>query len=179
MRLYEVAVEGLELERILEESGGELDEETEKRFDALLAGGKHVINAACCVRRNLLADAEACKAEATRLFERARGYARQVESLESRILAAVVCGFSNPAKPGEGKLKTDIFTVWSQTSPPTKEYTLAADVDINVLAEEEPDLVRTTRELNKTQCKELEKAESLPTSIVSTPKPGTQYLRIT
>jgi hypothetical protein len=169
----------MELERILEETGGELDEITEARFDALLKGGKHIINSACMVRRNLMADAEACRAEAQRLWDRAKGYEKQVTSLESRILAAVVCGFGNPLKPGEGKVSTDLFTVWSQTSPPTKEYTLAPDVDMIQLAESSPDIVRTTRELNKSALNELTKdGGALPPEIVATPKLGNQFLRI-
>ena len=171
MRLYEVMTEGLELERILEESGGELDEATEARFDTLLSGGKEIIYAACCVRRNLMADAEACRIEAQRLWERQKSYEKQVASLENRVLQAVKAAFG-------GKLKMAGFSVWVQKSPDGTEYALAADVDMIELSTKREDIVRTTRELNKSALNELAKAGELPPEIVGTARPGKEFLRV-
>jgi hypothetical protein len=171
MNLYETTIEGLEIQRLLEDSGGELDEALEARFDALLSGGKEIITAALCVRRNLMADAEACRIEAQRLWERQKGLEKQVASLEARVLGAVIAAFG-------GKLKTPLFSVWTQTSPATRSYALAPDVDMVKLAETRPDIVRTTRELSKSSLNDLVKAGELPPEIVSEEIPGHPYLRV-
>ena len=171
MNLYETTIEGLEMQRLLEDSGGELDEALEARFDALLSGGNEIITAALCVRRNLMADAEACRIEAQRLCERQRGLEKQVESLEKRVMTAVKAAFG-------GKLKTPLFTTWVQKSPDGTEYALAADVDMIELSTKREDIVRTTRELNKSALNELAKAGEWPPAIVGTARPGKEFLRV-
>lgn len=170
--LYEVAVEGAELERMLEESDGELTPELEQRFDAFLAGGKDKINAALCVRRNLEAEMEMCRKEAARLAARAASVERNRARLSERILAAVDFGFG-------GKVKTAQFTAYGQTSGEGHEYTLAPDCDILALHKTSPDLVRMQVELNKAALNAaLKDGEAIPREIHVEAVPGKRFLQV-
>lgn len=167
--LYELTMEGQMLMEHLAATDGELTPELEAQFDELLRSGKDKLNGAACVVRSLEANAEACKAEATRLLQRSASFVRQAESLKGRMLAAVDAAF-------DGKVKTPLFTIWGQTSAPTVAFEIAADADLGKV---NPELVRTRMELDRARCQELHKAGvSLPREIAVMEKPGTRYLRI-
>jgi hypothetical protein len=172
LTLYDVGVEGAEIERLLIEADGELTPEIEARLDAHLAGGKNKIVAAAMVVRMLEASAATCDAEAKRLKDRAASFENQVAVLKARMLFAVDAGFN-------GKLKTDLFTIWGQTSASTTSFDLAPDADIAKVAETRPGLVCTTLALDKQLiASEYKLGVELPPEIVATEKPGTRFLRI-
>lgn len=169
MTLYQVTTEGLELNDLLAQMDGELTPELEARFDAFLRTGKDKLNAAACVVRQMETDAEACKNEGNRLYERAAMFSREAEALKARMLAAVDAAF-------DGKVKTPLFTIWGQTSAPTISFEVAPDADLGKI---DPDLVRTKLELNKQRCMELHKGgDALPREIAVMERPGSRYLRI-
>jgi hypothetical protein len=170
--LYELTMDGLQLMDTLEATGGELTPELEAIFDEYLRTGKDKINSAACVVRELEAKSKSCKDEGDRLYDRAAMFTREADALKGRILAAVDAGF-------DGKLKTAMFTIWGQTSASTIGFELAADADLQQVAANDPDLVRTTIDLNRARLKELHMAGAeLPRAIAVSEKPGTRYLRI-
>lgn len=170
--LYELTMDGLQLMDTLEATGGELTPELEAQFDEYLRTGKDKINSAACVVREIEAKSKSCKDEADRLYDRAAMFTREAEALKGRILAAIDAGF-------DGKLKTAMFTIWGQTSAPTIAFELAADADLKKIAADDPELVRTTLDLNRPRLRELhENGEELPRAIAVVEKPGTRYLRI-
>lgn len=173
MRLYEIAVEGLELERILEETGGELTPELEARFDELLKAGPEKIEAAICVVRNLQAEAEAAKTEEQRFAKMRKSAERQVESLKTRIMYAVDAAFS-------GKIKTPVGTARCQTAKETTTYSLAPDVDMVKFAANVPMLVKTEYSLSTQALNDHRKLTgTLPPEILADDKPGKRFLVIT
>lgn len=171
MTLYEVGLEGLELNQILSECDGELTPDLEQRLDIFLKGGKAKIDAACMVVRSLDASAEACMAEAKRLDDRAGMFSADAKRLKSRILGAVDAGF-------DGKVKTDMFTVWGQTSAETFSVDVAADCDLKKLHEADPELVKVGYSLDKAKCRQIIKDGATINGVTVTENPGTRYLRI-
>jgi hypothetical protein len=172
MKLYDIAVEGLELERILEETGGDLTPETEARFDELLKSGPDKINSACCVIKNLTANASALKDEEKRLADRRKSLERQVDSLKGRILIAVDCAFS-------GKVKTPMFTVWGQDAAGTVSIALAADVDAAELAKVNPTLMQTSYSINNAAVKDHKKLTGeYPAEFSVEETPGKRFLQV-
>jgi Siphovirus Gp157 len=172
MNLYEIAVEGAEMEQMLEETGGVLTPELEARFDALLKGGKEKIEAALCVRQNMKAEAKAAKEEATRLAGRAASLEKQVAKLSERVLIAVDWAF-------DGKIKTPRFTAYGTTGADGYEYTLAPDCDIVELHKANPEIVRMNVELNRAALNQLVKdGEALPQEIHVEPVPGKRWLNV-
>jgi len=172
MRLYEIALEGELLDEILTRSQGEIDPETEERFDRLLREGPEKIEAAACVVMNLESDAEACEKEAQRLQKRAASLKGQASRLKGYMSTAVDFAFS-------GKVKTPRFTVWTQKSAGFTGFDLAPDADIEMVREMAPDLVRAEFSLDKKKLLEMHrKGEPLPRCIQYTENPGTKSLRI-
>jgi hypothetical protein len=171
MSLYEVGVEGLELEIILSANDGELTPELELRLDSFLKSGKEKINAACMVVRSLDASAKACVDEAKRMSDRAGSFSKDCDRLKSRILGAVDAAF-------DGKVKTDLFTVWGQSSAATFAVDIEADCDLKALHAVDPDLVKVGYSLDKAKCRELIKAGIEIVGVTVIENPGTRYLRI-
>jgi hypothetical protein len=172
MSLYEIGVEGLELNEILTASDGELTPDTEQRLDAFLKSGKEKIDAACKVVQSLEASANSCLEEAKRLNERASSFLRNRDSLKSRILGAVDAAF-------DGKVKSNLFTVWGQTSVPTIAFDVAPDADLASIQKVYPEVVRTKYELDKQTLKSMRaQGQTLPNAVTVTENPGTRYLRI-
>lgn len=169
--LYDVALEGAEINDILAANDGELTPELEERFDALLRLGPNKIDAACMIALELSATAEACRSEAKRLTDRATSFDRNEATLKSRILGAVDAAFG-------GKLKTQMFTVWGQNAADTFTVDIAADVDLKKLHEADPELVKVGYSLDKAKCRQLIKDGSTINGVTVTENPGTRYLRI-
>jgi hypothetical protein len=171
MNLYEIAVEGLELERILEETGGELTPELEQRFDSLLQG-KDKIDAALCVRRRLELEAGVCRQESERLRARAASLEGQKETLTRRVLIAIDCAFG-------GKLKTARFSAWGQNCAPVKEYRMTADADFAVFCDQYPQFSRVSRDLNKAAlAAHIKDGGKLPPEIEVDEFPGKRILQV-
>lgn len=172
MSLYDIAKEGMELEEILVASDGEITPEVEARLDEFLKQGKERIDAACMVVRGLEASAKACDDEAGRLSARAKSFERNRDMLKARILGAVDAAF-------DGKVKTNLFTVWGQTSADTVAFEVAPDADLASIQRVYPELVRTKYELDKLTCKSmLAQGEVIPSAVSVTENPGTRFLRI-
>jgi hypothetical protein len=172
MNLYQVAIEGAEMERILEESGGELTPELEKRFDELLKGGKDKIEAALYVRQNLKADIDSCEKEAARLAARAASLKKQCQRLQERVLIAVDWAF-------DGKVKTAKFTAYGTTGADSYEYSLVEDCDLVEFQKANPDLVRMSIDLNRSALNQLLKdKEALPEEIHAEKIPGKRWLNV-
>ncbi len=170
--LYDVGVEGLELNSILMESDGELTPETEARLDAFLKSGKGKIDAACMVVQSKKASEDALQREIDRLVARKQSFERDRKQLESRILGAVDAAF-------DGKVRTILFTAWGQTSAPTVGFDVSPDADLAEMQKVYPEVVRTKYELDKTKLKSMAaQGLILPTAVTVTENPGTRYLRI-
>ena len=168
MNLYELTIEGAEINRILTENEGELTPELESRLDAILGEGKDKVEAAAMVVRSLETSAEACSAEAARLSKRSKSYEEQVDKLKLRMLYAVDGAFG-------GKVKTDKFTIYGQNSADTVAFDVAPDADLSKI---DPSVVRTTYALDKIALKERYKAGTVPPEVTATPMPGKRSLRI-
>lgn len=172
MRLIDVAAEGMEIERILMESEGELTPELESRMDALLAVGADALDNAAWVVRKLTADAALCASEAERFQQRKASFENAAAILKGRMLFAVDTTFN-------GKAKTAKNTIWGQTSAATTSFDIAPDADLAKLAETNPGIVRTTLSLDKQVLKmKHDSGQALPAEINVQDKPGTRYLRI-
>lgn len=170
--LYQVTQEGMELEAILTEAGGELTEDLEARLDSFLKSGEKKVTAACMVVQSLKAAEDACRNEAKRLQERAEMYNRNVRRLQDRILWAIDGAFG-------GKLKTPLFTVYGQTSGATKTYDVAPDADLVAMQKLFPQVVRVKYELDRLALKSMAaQGLILPTAVTVVENPGTRYLRI-
>jgi hypothetical protein len=92
--------------------------------------------------------------------------------LESRILGAVDAAF-------DGKVKTNLFTVWGQTSAETVGFDIAPDADLASIQKAYPEVVRTKYELDKKTLKAMrEQGDALPNAVTVIENPGTRYLRI-
>lgn len=169
MKLYEIPVEFGLLEQALIENDGELTPELEKSLDDFLKSGKEKIEGGAMVVRGLEMDAEACKAEAKRLQERAAALEKNADRLKKLVLHALDGAFG-------GKIKTALFTIWGQTSAPTINLDLEPGADLACLPEQ---FVRVKRELAKDVVKEtLKRGEAIPEEIIVTEVPGMRYLRV-
>jgi hypothetical protein len=170
--LYAVGIEGAEIEALLIEGDGELTPELEARLDAFLSSGKDKLTGAAMVVRGLEASAANCEAEAKRLKERAQSFDNNAKTLKSRMLFAVDAAF-------DGKVKTDLFTIWGQNSAATVAFDVAPDADLAKIAEANPGIIRTTLSLDKQVLKMKHDAgEELPSEVTVMENPGTRYLRI-
>lgn len=148
MSLYDVALEGMQLEEILTANDGELTPELEERFDRLLREGPHRIEAAAMAARSLESDAAVCETEAARLKERAASLTRQAKRLKERMTLALDAAFG-------GKVKTALFTIWTQKAPDSLAIDLAAEFTAEQLREEYPGYVKTECSLNRAAIREV------------------------
>jgi hypothetical protein len=169
MKLYEIPVEFAVLETALIERDGELTPELEKQLDEFLRAGKDKLEGGAMVMRGLEMEAEACRAEAKRLTERATSLDNNVGRLKKLILYALDGAFG-------GKVKTALFTIWGQTSATVTNLDLAPGTDLAELPES---FVRITRALAKDAVKEaLKRGEKIPDEIIVSEVPGTRFLRV-
>jgi hypothetical protein len=173
MKLYDLPAIADDIEAELLESCGELTPELEQRIAAFVAEGKGKIEAAAIVVKSLEANAEVCKTEAKRLSERGAGLEKSAERLKALILFAVDNGFG-------GRVRTELYTVWAQSSAATISFELKPDADIYLLSAQEPWCVRMRDpELDRVALKEAVKGgRELPYCVTATENPGTRYLRI-
>jgi len=172
MNLYELTIEGAEINRILTENEGELSPELEARMDELLTAGPDKLEAAAMVVRQLEASRDACADEAERLAKRAKSFDANIDSLKLRMLYAVDAAFS-------GKLKTDKFTIYGQSSPDRVSFEVAPDADLKSISDFAPELVRAKYELNKTALAErYKRGDILPNAITPVTVPGKRSIRI-
>lgn len=198
--LYEVALEGMQIEDILIANDGELTPELEERLDALLKEGPKRIEAAAMVVRTLELSAEACKEEAKRLTDRKASLEGQADRLKKRIVVALDAAFN-------GKVRTDLFTVWAQNAADQIEVELSPEFTLEMLKEDHPELVETKLSIKKDPAKAIWKQHGqealtahvilsdpeatkdqkeaaqhivslIPEGLTFTDKPGVRYCRI-
>ena len=170
--LYGLSAEGLAIFDMLEESLGELTPDLERRLDALMLEGPERLEAAAMVVRSLEANAMACEAEAQRLRERAKAFDAQSDRLKLRMTKCLDVAF-------HGKVKTPLFSIWTQKSADRTVADLVPGVTVEMLHQERPDLVRVKMELDREKCVAAWKAaEKLPELILFEEKEGSRYVRI-
>lgn len=170
--LYDISLEGLQIADLLTENEGELTPEIEQRIDALMQAGPGRVEAAAMVVRNLEADADACKAEAQRLIERAQSFENNAKRLKDRMTIALDCAFN-------GKVKTARFTLWTQKAADTVAFDLHEGFTVDMLEEDLPAAVRIKKELDKRALREMYEAGlQLPESVFVEETIGKRYVRI-
>lgn len=151
MTLYDLSVEGMQIEDMLTAAEGELTPELEERFDALLREGPQRIEAAAMVVRGLEASAAVVKDEEGRLRERRMSLEKQADKLKDRMVFATDAAFS-------GKVKTALFTIWTQKAADSTSIALDEAYTIDQLREERPELVKTECSIDNAAVRQLLKA---------------------
>lgn len=170
--LYDLTAEGLEIFDMLEDNLGELTPELEQRLDKLMLEGPERIEAAAMVVRSMESNAAACEAEADRLRQRAKAFDAQVDRLKKRMTLCLDSAFS-------GKVKTPLFSVWTQKSADRTVADLVPGVTAEMLHQERPDLVRVKMELDREKAVSDYKAgKPLPELLLFEEKEGSRYVRI-
>lgn len=170
--LYDLTREGLELFDMLADNLGELTPDMEQRLDALMLEGPARIEAAAMVVRTLEANASACEAECQRLRERAKAFDEQASRLKVRMTKCLDTAFS-------GKVKTPLFSIWTQKSADRTLADLVPGVTPEMLHEERPDLVRVKMELDREKCvSEFKAGRPLPDLVLFEEKEGSRSVRI-
>lgn len=177
-KLYDIPMELAAFEAELLDADGVVTEDLEARWKDFVAGGKAKIEAAAMVVRTLEASAESCAEEAQRLKARGEAQENNARRLKDLMITAVDA-FGGAASPDCGKVKTSLFTIWTQNSAKTLSIEPAAGANLEELEEQCPSFVRTVRELNKKVIKEdYEAGKPMPDCLVIEEKPGSHYLRI-
>lgn len=171
--LYDLTAEGLEIFDMLEDNFGELSPELEARLDKLMLEGPQRLEAAAMVVRSLEANATACEAEAQRLRERAKAFDAQVDRLKARMTVCLDTAFN-------GKVKTPLFTIYTQKSADRVVAELVPGVTAEMLHQERPDLVRVKMELDREKVTRLWKDgdRAMPELILFEEREGTRSVRI-
>ena len=171
--LYDLSAEGLAIFDMLEESLGELTPALEQRLDALMLEGPERLEAAAMVVRSLEANAMACEAEAQRLRDRAKAFDTNSDRLKLRMTKCLDAAFG-------GKVKTPLFSIWTQKSANRLIADLVPGVTPEMLYRERPDLVRVKMELNREEVVARFKAgdRTMPELILFEEKEGSRYCRI-
>lgn len=151
LSLYDISLRGKQIEDFLILSEGELTPEAEEMFDTLLREGPQRIEAAAMVVRGLEASAEVCEGEVSRLKERAQALTNQAKKLKERMVIATDSAFS-------GKVKTALFTIWTQKAADSISIALDEAYTIDHLREEHPELVKTEYSIDNAAVRGLLKA---------------------
>lgn len=171
--LYDLSKEGLEIFDALTDSLGELTPEFEERLDKLMLEGPQKIEAAAMAVRTLEQNAKACEEEAERLRQRAKSFDVQAGRLKQRMVAVLDTAFG-------GKVKTPLFSVWTQKNADRILADLIPGVTAEMLYAEAPALVRVKYELDRLECvRRFEGGDrSMPPLLVFEEKKGERSLRI-
>lgn len=179
MNLYELPAEfaGIEqsLDTLLAANVGEITPEVESleaQLKTLLMGGAAKLEGAAMVVKNLLAQSEACKAEAARLSSRAASFVNQAASLKALMGYALEAVYN-------GKVKTARFTIFNKANPTSYEVTVAPDVDLLKVAEAHPGLVKVEASVRSKELAELFKAgKALPAGLAVAERPKATHVEI-
>lgn len=133
--LYSIIDELAEIEAVLEERGGDLDDEIEARLDAIESDFEAKIERLCGWRANLLGTAKAYQDEADRMSKRARTLTRTADSLKRYLHAQLYRAGRTKLEAGTWRLRVQsnsqpsvIVSVAPETLP--EEYTVVR-VDAN------------------------------------------------
>jgi hypothetical protein len=170
--LYEITNDALSIFDQLSDNLGELTPELEARLDKLLLEGPGRIEEAAMMVRIMEASAATAEFEAERLRERAKNFQGQADRLKKRMTVALDTAF-------KGKIKTALFSVWTQKSKDHIVADLVPGVSAQMLHAERPDLVRVKYELDREKTVAAWKAgEELPELVLFEEKKGTRFTRI-
>jgi hypothetical protein len=170
--LYDLAMQGMEIEALLFDSVGEITPEIQEKMDALLVLGPDKIEAAAAVVRQLDMSAKMAEEEADRLRQRAKDFAAQASKLKERMTFALDSSFG-------GKIKTPKWTIWTQKNADRTVADLVPGVTAEMLQSDRPDLVRVKVELNREKVvAEYKAGRPLPELILFEEKEGSRYVRI-
>jgi hypothetical protein len=117
MQLYRLTDEYRRLGDLLAMSAdtGEIPTELEAQLSAIEGELTHKANSICSLYRELLAEGDVAKAEAERLGMRAMARRNAAERLKQYLWGEL-------SKLGMQKLKTDLFTMWEQSSTPSIKF---------------------------------------------------------
>lgn len=172
LTLYDISLEGLQIQDILEANEGELTPELEQRLDELMQAGPERVEAAAMVVRGLEASAIACEAEVGRLASRAKAFEANAQRLKERIAIALDCAFN-------GKIKTDRFTLWTQQAPDHIGFDVAEGFTVDDVEHDAPGVVRVKKELDKRELADrFKEGKAIPPSITFERTAGKRYARI-
>jgi hypothetical protein len=166
---YEVTEQGLKMFDLLD--SGIFTPESEAELDALMTTERGMEIAAMVVK-GLEQHAFACEVESDRLRERAKAFNDQIDALKKRMTACLDNNF-------KGKVKTSLFTIWTQKSKDTTTAELIPGITPEDLYAERPDLVRVKYELDRVKTvAEYKAGRPLPELILFEERPGTRGVRI-
>ncbi|MEL6612179.1 MAG: siphovirus Gp157 family protein [Bacteroidota bacterium] len=121
LNLYDLDADLADLERELVEAGGEVDDETEARHNALLDAREDKIEAYVAVIRRLSVSAEAIEAERKRLQSAERALKNSAQRMKDRLLDSM-------QRRGETQQQTRLGTVRVQQAS-RRAVELRVDVD--------------------------------------------------
>lgn len=170
--IYELTLQGLEIEQLLFDSIGEITPEIEEKMDALLLAGPETMEAAAAVVRQLEMSAAMATEESDRLRARSKTFGEQADKLKARMTFALDKAFG-------GKIKTPRWTIWVQKSADRTVAELIPGVTAEMLHGERPDLVRVKMELDRVKVvQELKAGRPLPELILFEEKEGDRGVRI-
>jgi hypothetical protein len=173
--LYDLALQGIEIEEMLFDSVGEITPEIQERLDALLESGVDKMEAAAAVIRQLELSAMVAEEEAKRLHERAKQFSAQADKLNERMTFALDKAFS-------GKVKTPKWTIWTQKAKDVTVAELIPGVTVEMLYKERPDLVRVKMDVDRIKIvqmyKDPETRKALPELLLFEERPGKRYTRL-
>ncbi|HLW51248.1 MAG TPA: siphovirus Gp157 family protein [Candidatus Angelobacter sp.] len=140
LRLYDIPAEVDFFEQELIHSGGELTPELEERWKTFVKAGRDKIEGACMVVKNLEAIADVSGEESKRLYDRAHQFQKNAKRLKDLMVYAV--------DAFGGKVKTMLFTVWTQNAANRTSAELRDGTDLVAIEKTHPQFVRVKRELN-------------------------------
>ncbi len=170
MSLYEIGIEGQEIELLLTENLGEITPEIEARMDALLAGGPDKMDAAAAVWERLENQMNFCKRKADEYAAKAGRFERDMKGLEARMQYALTNAFN-------GNLRTPSHNYWLGKSAGSTTIEVAADADLISLEKEDAEVVKHTRSLDTATIRNrLKLGLPIPNAVKIESFPGTKYL---
>jgi hypothetical protein len=173
--IYDLSLQGLEIEELLLDSVGEITPDIQEKMDALLVSGPETMEAAAAVVTQLQMSAKMAEEESDRLRARSKEFEAQAEKLKKRMGFALDKAFG-------GKIKTPRWTVYMQKSADRTVADLIPGITAEMLYEERPDLVRVKMELDRVKVvalyKDPESRKQLPELILFEEREGERSVRI-
>ena len=175
--IYDLSMQGIEIEEMLIDSIGEITPEIQEKMDALLLSGPETMEAAAAVVTQLQMSAKMAEEESDRLRTRSKVFEAQAQKLKERMTFALDKAFG-------GKIKTPRWTIWTQKSADRIVADPVPGVTPEMIYRENPELVRVKYELDRDACVRIykmpsaEKEGKLPELILFEEKEGSRYVRI-
>lgn len=173
--LYDLTLQGVEIEELLFDSVGEITPEIQAKMDALLESGVDNLEGAAAVVRQFEMSAAQAEEESKRLHDRAKQFDATAQKIKDRMALALDKAFG-------GKIKTAKWTIYTQKSRDWTVADLVPGVTPEMLHAERPDLVRVKMDLDRPKAVELysnpETRKTLPELLLFEEKIGGRTVRI-